>query len=122
MAVAQNELAIARSRAGKFSRVIWLPADTETEQEEHQRFLDALHEDATVQFAAELVTEDFEYMKGVVHATLKRRAEAEAKDAESRNVRPSGSKLVYIICDERDRKAKVPATTRARCGDPRLRG
>ncbi len=104
----QNELAIDRSRAGAFSRVIWLPGDTEPEHQDHQRFLNALHEDATAQFAAELVTEDFEYMKGVVHATLKRLAEADAKEDDPSTGDVSALKLVYIICDQRDRKATLP--------------
>ena len=52
--VLQNELAVQRSKSGALPRVIWLPEGTHSEQAPQQVFIEALHQDAEAQFAADL--------------------------------------------------------------------
>ncbi len=71
--VLQNELAAERSRTASLRRVIWLPRGTESVRPAHQAFIDKLHNDPDTQLGADLITADFESLKGAVHAALKRR-------------------------------------------------
>ena len=104
----QNEIAARRSQRDEFPRVVWLPAETRSEQANQQAFIDALHNNADVQRGADLLTGDFEELKAAVHAALKkletRPPEPPASGASARG----GSKVVYLMCDEKDRKATVP--------------
>jgi len=88
--------------------VIWLPEGLRSEQAQQQAFVEALHHDAEVQFGADLITGDFEALRSSIHATLRRLEKPEARHAVEQTAGGDGTKLVYLICDERDRKATVP--------------
>jgi hypothetical protein len=88
-------------------RVIWLPEGTASEHPEQQRFIEALHKDADAQFAADLMIGDIEALKSVVHGALEALREPKLP-ASPRESGTPGSRLVYIVCDERDRKATIP--------------
>jgi hypothetical protein len=91
--------------------VIWLPKETRSESGRQQEFIERLLKDAETQFGADLITGDLEGLKGTVHAALKKIETAEtAKDAAGKTEQSSGdgTKLVYLICDDRDRKASIP--------------
>jgi hypothetical protein len=105
--VLQNEVAVQRSKGGGLRRVIWLPEGTESQHSEQQRFIGALHKDADTQFAADLVTGDLEILKGAVHSALQKLEKPASPRAEQSNSTPC-SKLVYLICDQRDRTATIP--------------
>jgi TIR domain-containing protein len=105
--VLQNELAVERSKSAGLRRVIWLPEGTESQQPEQLRFIETLHQDAKAQFGADLMICDFETLKGAVHATLEKMAKP-APPASPRESAAGGARLVYLICDERDRKATIP--------------
>jgi hypothetical protein len=106
--VLQNELAARRCKGGGFQRVIWLPAGTSSQQAAQQGFIDSLHNDVEAQFGADLITGDIEDVKSAIHASLKKierqatPVPAAASDGEERR------QLVYIVCDERDRKGTLP--------------
>ena len=100
--VLQNELAIQHSKSEGLRRVIWVPEGTKSQQSEQQRFLEALHRDAEAQFGAELITADLETLKGTVYAVLQK-LEKPASPSVS-----GDAKLVYLICDQRDRSATIP--------------
>jgi len=110
--VLQNELAIQQSKSGALSRVIWLREGTHSEQTQQQAFIETLHQDAHAQFGADLITGDLEELKAAIHTTLK----AALKRLEKQTTEPlanqaaatDGAKLIYLICDEKDRKATVP--------------
>lgn len=104
--VLQNELAVARCKQGGLQRVIWLPAGTSTEQAAQQQFIDALHNDAAAQFGADLLTGDLESLKGAIHAALKKLEQPAAPTAPGSS--DEGPRLVYVVCDERDRKDTLP--------------
>lgn len=103
--VLQNELAIAESRKRTLPRIIWLPAGTEAQASDQRHFIEALHRDAEAQFGADLITGDLEVLKAAVHAALRR---IENAGAEADVEHPPDSKLLYLICDQRDREAALP--------------
>jgi len=100
--VLQNELAVQRSKGGKLQRVIWLRDGTASAQAQQQAFIEALHQDAEVQFGADLITGDIEELKTSIHAMLKKLEKPEPEKL------PAHAKLIYLICDRQDRKATVP--------------
>jgi hypothetical protein len=106
--VLQNELAVQRSKSGALQRVIWLPEETASEQAQQQAFIKALHEDADVQFGADLITGDIETLKTSIHATLKKLEKPEPKQLETQAAATDGGRRIYLICNEQDRKATVP--------------
>ena len=103
--VLQNELAIAESRARQLRRIIWIPQGTESKSSEQQEFIKSLHTTAEAQFGADLITGDLEVLKAAVRDTLTR---IQQPEVPARPPAASGSRLVYIVCDPRDRKDTVP--------------
>jgi TIR domain-containing protein len=109
----QNELAVARCRGGGFKRLIWLPQGTRSEQAPQQAFIEALHQDANAQFGADLIAGDIEELRAAIHATLSKIEQPEPKQperdaTEAQTAAGESTKLIYFICDEKDRKASVP--------------
>lgn len=109
----QNELAVTRSRSRGLARVIWLPEGTRSGQAGQQAFIEQLHQDAEAQFGADLITGDFEQLRAAVHATLKKLEQPEPKPPEADATGDQAgvadsARLVYVLCDEKDRKATVP--------------
>ena len=100
----QNEIAAAKSEESGLRRLIWLPENAHSEQAEQEAFIEELQKAANLQRGADLVTDDLEAFKGVVHATL-RKLEKPATEAPPI---AKDTKLVYLICDHRDRPATIP--------------
>jgi hypothetical protein len=104
----QNELAAKTSQAGRLKRVIWLPANTSSANGQHQAFIEALHKDAEAQAGAELITGGLEELKSTIYRKLKLIEQASAAQSETTEPpEPGGEKLVYLVCDEKDRKHTV---------------
>ena len=59
----QNEVAVARCRAGGLKRLIWLPQGTGSEDDRQRKFIAALHGDAQAQFGADLIAGDIEELR-----------------------------------------------------------
>lgn len=109
----QNELAVARCKSGGLKRLIWLPQGTRSEQPPQQAFIETLHQDAQAQFGADLITGDIEELRAAIHATLNKIEQPEPKQPErdaagAEAAAGETTKLIYLICDEKDRKASVP--------------
>jgi hypothetical protein len=100
--ILQNELAIERYKRGGLRRIISLPEGTKSEFAAQQEFLDRLLKDAELQAGADLVIGDVEELKGAVHAALKKLQKQEPPAVEGQ-----GSRLIYLLCDERDRHATI---------------
>jgi hypothetical protein len=99
----QNELAARRSKSCGLPRVIWLPEGTNGAlSTPQQAFIDALQRDAEAQVGADLVAGDAEALKGSIYAAIKKLEKLPPPPP------PCGSKLIYLICDERDRSATAP--------------
>ncbi len=113
----QNERAVARAKGGGLKRLIGLPAATHSEQRDQQAFIEALREDAEVQYGADLIAGDIEELKQSIHATLKvieqpAPPRVSEPDAEA-TAQDSG--LIYLICDQRDRDRKITIPLRKLC-------
>jgi hypothetical protein len=109
----QNELAVARCKSGGLKRLIWLPQGTRSDHPSQQAFIEALHHDAQAQFGADLIAGDIEELRAAIHTTLKKIEQPEPKqperdDMETPTAAGESGKLIYLICDEKDRKASVP--------------
>jgi hypothetical protein len=108
VAVLQNELAAERSKACAFPRVIWLPEETRSDQAQQQAFIETLHQDAEAQFGADLITGDIEELKTSVYSALKKLEKPEPQEPAEQSAAADSAKLIYLICDEKDRKATIP--------------
>ena len=106
--VLQNELAAKRSKSDQLKRVIWVPQGTHSEQGEQQAFIDALHQDAEAQFGADLITADIEGLKTLIHTTLTKLEKPDPQLPAVQAAAADQAKLIYLICNEKDRKATVP--------------
>jgi len=108
LVVLQNELAVQSSKNNALQRMIWLPEGTRAEQAQQQAFIEALHQDADVQFGADLITGDLETLKTSIYASLKKLEKPKPSGPEEQATATDGARLIYLICDEKDRKATVP--------------
>ena len=99
----QNELAAKCSQTIGLRRMIWLPEGTRSESAPQQSLISAIHQDAGMQFGADLITGDIEELKGAIHAALKKMEEQKQAPPP-----PPGHKMVFVLCDEKDRKDTVP--------------
>ncbi len=104
----QNEIAVEKCRLQPLQRCIWLPAGTRSEQPAQQAFIDALHRDGNLQTGADLITGDLETLKGAMHTALKRLESPDTEPDTPQNDSATDEKTIYLICDQRDRKATLP--------------
>jgi hypothetical protein len=95
----QNEIAAKLSAEGRLVRIISLPVDGP----QKSGFVDILARKSELQRGADLVTGDFEELKSVVRAALKKIGEQKTDGDSSRA--PGG---IYIICVEEDLEAVSP--------------
>jgi hypothetical protein len=103
----ENELAIEFSKKFGLKRIIWVPSEVKGTSTKQQEFIDLISRDPQMQLGADLITGDLEELKSAVHASLKK-IEAPPPPPPPVAATEPGSKLVYIVCDERDRKATIP--------------
>jgi hypothetical protein len=106
--VLQNELAAKRSKSDGLKRVIWVPEGTHSRQAQQQSFIEALHRDAEAQIGADLITADLEALKNSIHAILTKLEKPEPQLPAVQAAAAGHAKLIYLICNEKDRKATVP--------------
>jgi hypothetical protein len=106
--VLQNDLAAKHSKSDGLKRVIWVPEGTHSRQAQQQAFIDALHQDAEAQIGADLITADVEGLKTSIHAILAKLEKAEPQLPPDQAAAADQAKLIYLICNEKDRKATVP--------------
>jgi len=99
----QNQSAVNISRKNGLARVISVPADLQTTDPRQQAFITALHQDAGLQFGADLITGGIEDLKSAVRAAI-----ARVERAAAAPVADGDKTLVYVICDPRDIQATVP--------------
>jgi hypothetical protein len=103
--ILQNELAAARCRQGPLRRIIWLPEGVTGERAEQQAFIDALQQDAALQYGADLIRGDLEALKGAIHLTLRKLETPEAPPAATG---PSEQPVVHVVMSDADRTESVP--------------
>jgi hypothetical protein len=61
---------------------------------------------AQAQSGADLIAGDIEELRAAIHSTLRKIEQPEP--TQPKRDRSEGANLVYLLCDERDRKATVP--------------
>jgi hypothetical protein len=110
--VLQNELAAKQSKSDELKRVIWVPEGTRSEQVQQQAFIDALHQDAEAQVGADLITADIEGLKTSIHAILTKLEKREPEVPAEQAAAADQAKRIYLICNEKDRKAKATVPLR----------
>jgi len=108
--VLQNEAAVRQSRDRQLPRLIWLPAGTGSADDQQQAFIAALHGDGDSQFGADLITADLQAVKGALQAALARIQHRQCVQAAADSTPDAAQRgpFVYLICDERDRRATLP--------------
>ena len=99
----QNECALRSSRDSRLPRLIWLPEGTVASFEPQVRFIAELLTSQQLQAGADLITGPLEVFKAAMHAALERLRQP-PPPAPS----PSQGTALYLLCDERDRKATLP--------------
>lgn len=104
----QNELAVQRARASALRRIISLPDSVRSTDPQQQGFIDTLHRDAEAQFGADVITADLEAVKSAVQAALARIENPPRVEALACASSGAAARLLYLVCDERDRKATLP--------------
>lgn len=104
----QNQAAVRQSKAGSLDRIIWLPDGTQSELEQQQAFIEAMHHDEELQYGADLITGDLERLKLSIHEMLRRTLQSDREQSNEQVRQEDAPRLVYVICNERDRKATVP--------------
>jgi hypothetical protein len=113
LAVIQNELAIERSAAGNFSRLVWLPPGFTSEEEKQLQFVDRLQTDVRIQAGADILQTPLEDFKSVALERLRPRPApppAEPAAEPSGSADPAGGAAdsadelvrIYMIYDQRD--------------------
>lgn len=116
VSVLQNELAIQRSKNGALQRIIWLREGMHSEHAQQQAYIETLNRDAEAQFGADLITGDLEALKAAIHTMLKRLEAPEPETPATSAAADDNAKMIYLICDEKDRKATVPVRRYCRGG------
>ena len=111
LAILENDLAAARCRQSSLRRIIWLPEGVTGERAEQQAFIDALQQDAALQYGADLIRGDLEALKGAIHLTLRR---IETPEPAPPAAGPAGQSVVHILMSEADRAESVPLIKRLR--------
>jgi hypothetical protein len=123
----QNELAIERGstdgpggtggapatgRAG-FSRLVWLPAGLETDDERQRKLIENLRTDARIQGSGDLLESSLEDFKTVLVRHLRPPEEPTEPAAEARGAAASddGLRRVYLVCDQRDLESTAELET-----------
>jgi predicted RNase H-like HicB family nuclease len=109
--VLQNELAARQSKSNGLKRVIWVPEGTHSKQSQQQAFIEALHQDAEAQIGADLITADIEGLKTSIHAILTKLEKPEPQPTDEAAA-ANQPKLIYLIFNEKDRKAKATVPLR----------
>jgi hypothetical protein len=103
----QTELAMERAGAGGFSRLLWIPAGLEVQDERQRRVIQQVRMDPRVHEGADLLETSLEDLRTIYQDRLKRRSKAETpeKPADATgNVRG----LLYLIYDQRDAEVMPP--------------
>jgi len=106
--ILQNELAVEESKTRGIPRLIWVPDENQSQVPSHQEFLKLLERDDNAQHGADVVRGGIEVFKGAVLQSLQKLEQKKSgppPKASAGEVDPG--RLIYVICDKRDRQATV---------------
>lgn len=102
----QNEIAAQHSGDSEMKRLIWIADAANIEDQRQASFIQSLNEDQEVQKGADVIEGSLVEFKTAVFDKI-RQLEKPAK-AQNLLEETSQDKKVFLICDERDRKATIP--------------
>jgi hypothetical protein len=102
----QHELATERARAGRFSRIVWLPPALQVEDERQRALIERLRLDQRLGEHADLLETGFEDLRTVVRQWLERET-ARPRPADTA-VDGGVAPRLYLIADARDTEAIRP--------------
>ncbi len=100
----QNEAAIERGNAGRFSRLVWIPPGLDVDDPRQQKAIDMLRNDARILRGADVLEKPFEDLRTLVTARLKQEPEAALPESSSAHD-SDGPPHLYLIHDSRDTPA-----------------
>jgi len=103
----QNQLAMERSKQGKFARILWIPPGLQVEDERQRHVIDRVRTDPHLLEGADLLETFFEDLRSVVHSRLKQAPQPAASPTATA---PSAQKIfsIYLIYDQRDTEQTAP--------------
>jgi hypothetical protein len=105
----QNELAIERAQAGRFSRLLWIPHGLQVDDERQQRVIEHLRMDPRSQKGADLLETYLEDLRTVIHDTLAQSEEPKANAVPRQTAAAGGAAArLYLIYDQRDANVVSP--------------
>jgi hypothetical protein len=99
----QNQLASERSGDTAFCRLIWTPPNLVTDDERQKAFLERLRTDSAAQLGAEILHGGLTEIEALVRRRLEGRPDAAPKKGPP--APDANLKVVYLLCDHRDRDA-----------------
>jgi hypothetical protein len=100
----QNEIAAQQSTERGLSRLIWLSHAEQVEDKRQLQFVKSLNENSQAQYGAELIEGSLEDFKTAIFDKIR---QLEKQPDPSGEV-DTEEKEIFLICDERDRKATIP--------------
>jgi hypothetical protein len=111
--VLQNDLAVERSVAGGFGRLIWLPEGLESEDDRQVRFVDSVQTDTRIQAGADILQTSLSDFKSAIHRRLRPPEPPKEEPAPAAAPRAAGApaateapddglRRIYLIFDQRD--------------------
>jgi hypothetical protein len=101
----QHDVAVERTEAGGFCRLIWIPPDVTTTDVRQQQLLERLQSDPRNERGTDLLKTPIEDFKSVLHARLNPPSPREPAAVSASPIRSSTGdaiKRIYLISDRRD--------------------
>jgi hypothetical protein len=103
----QNELAIERGEKGGFSRLLWIPAGLQVEDERQKKIIERLRMDPRIQQGADLLETPLEDLKTMIKDRLNQAPGMAGKPSGSATSKDKIARL-YLIYDQRDVNVASP--------------
>lgn len=103
----QNEIAIGFCHSNSLPRLIWLPVGAESNDEQHQNFLEQIRNDLDTQYGAELFETPIEELKFGIHDRLRRIVQHHGPATTASQPTSNTQPTLYLVCDRRDLDATL---------------
>jgi hypothetical protein len=104
----QNELAIERGKEGGFFRLLWIPPNLQPEDERQRKLVEQIRTDPRILEGADLLENDFEDFRTVVHSCLKQRANQMVRPTAGSTAPGETLRRLYLIYDQKDADVASP--------------
>ncbi len=105
----QNEMAVERAEQGTLTRLVWIPAGLDVQDERQRKLIERFRVDPRMK-NADLLENSLEDLRTVYHEALKRLLQSQRAEPEPSPVPAGEVRQVYVIYDQRDADAAAPWT------------